>query len=1317
MLTKFEAKSSRVKGLAFHPTRPWILASLHCGSIHLYDYISSSLLDKFEEHEGPVRGVAFHPTQGLFLSGGDDYKIKLWDIKSKKVLYTFLGHLDYIRTVQFHHEFPWFLSASDDQTIRLWNYLNRSCLHILTGHNHYVMSASFHCREDLIVSASLDQTIRVWDISGLRKKMVRGSNPSQFDNPHGNNDLLNNNMVSKFNQELFGSNEINVKYVLEGHERGVNWASFHPTLPLIVSGADDRQVKLWRTNESKAWEMDTMRGHTNNVSCVLFHPRHELIISNSEDKTIRVWDTTKRIGVQTFRRENDRFWILAAHPEQNLLAAGHDTGLTVFKLERERPAYDLGFFTTSSNTSSSSFSSFSSFSSSTTTSACCFYIRDRYLRVYDFTSGKDLPLASLRRSSSTITPGIGGGPRSLLYNSLNKNEYNFLILSDIEGGSYELLTLSNIESLIHSSSSNASNANSTISINESQDIRRGSAISAVFISRDRFIILDKSKQIIVKNYQNEVIKKIMTNITGIEALFPANSNSKIILKTEERVILYDLTAKKVINELIIPRIKYIYWNQDNSLVALVSKHQIVLATKNFDHLCTINETIRIKGGAWDASSSSAQSNANFKSFFVYSTSNHIKYLLPNGDRGIIRSLDQPVYITKVTGKTLYCLDREGKMRQIELDLIEAFFKLALLNNNYNEVMRIIKQNSLCGQGIIQYLKEKGYPEVALFFVNEKKTRFDLAIACGNLQVALSVAFELNEEESWLTLGEESLRHGNFEVVEMCYQKTKQFEQLSFLYLLTGQVEKLKKMLKVAEMRQNNMAIFHTSLYLGDINERVKVLEACNQPGLAYLAAATHGLEDQAARLADVLTQLNLPVPAIDPNATLLMPPIPILPSENWPLLAVAPSYLSSSSTSATASTGKSSGKFNIDEDEEDDRREKKTNWDDEDDIFDDEDSIADKKKKKAPEPKKKSAWEDDDLDLSDEDGIQAEEGYSQSHPGSTSTLSLPASFPPISSTWVSESTHASDHFAAGAAESGIHLLNRQIGAINVKEMREEALSLFLGTHSFLPMSLFMPPLKQPLCKKIQSQGNAISIPLLSLNINNILDLLKQAYRAFSNAEFSECQNFLFLILRRIPLINTNNKTEGDDLKELLVICREYLLAIKIRQEMDLLSQEGERDEAEEERVNKRLIELAAYFTHCNLQPAHLLLALKSAMTISFKNKNYINAASFARRLLALPEANNNEKHAELLSRAKKALQKSEQNGRNLLQINYDERNPFKLDINSLQPIYKGSQSPLLCSYCGSATVTAEKGSLCTLCNIGSIGVETVGLVTFAPRRR
>lgn len=169
---------------------------------------------------------------------GDDYKIKVWNYKLHRCLFTLLGHLDYIRTVQFHHESPWIVSASDDQTIRIWNWQSRTCISVLTGHNHYVMCASFHPKEDLVVSASLDQTVRVWDIGALKKK---SASPAD--------DLLR---LSQMNTDLFGGVDAVVKYVLEGHDRGVNWAAFHPTLPLIVSGADDRQVKLWRMNGESA---------------------------------------------------------------------------------------------------------------------------------------------------------------------------------------------------------------------------------------------------------------------------------------------------------------------------------------------------------------------------------------------------------------------------------------------------------------------------------------------------------------------------------------------------------------------------------------------------------------------------------------------------------------------------------------------------------------------------------------------------------------------------------------------------------------------------------------------------------------------------------------------------------------------------------------------------------------------------------------------------------------------------------------------------------------------------------------------------------
>ena len=48
-----------------------------------------------------------------------------------------------------------------------------------------------------------------------------------------------------------------------------------------------------------------------------------------------------------------------------------------------------------------------------------------------------------------------------------------------------------------------------------------------------------------------------------------------------------------------------------------------------------------------------------------------------------------------------------------------------------------------------------------------------------------------------------------------------------------------------------------------------------------------------------------------------------------------------------------------------------------------------------------------------------------------------------------------------------------------------------------------------------------------------------------------------------------------------------------------------------------IFQMAAYFTHCNLQPIHMILTLRTALNLFFKLKNYKTAASFARRLLEL----------------------------------------------------------------------------------------------------
>ena len=64
-----------------------------------------------------------------------------------------------------------------------------------------------------------------------------------------------NGMGGRHPDRVFGQDDAVVKFVLEGHDRGVNWASFSPSLPFIVSGADDRLIKIWRMNDDRVWEV------------------------------------------------------------------------------------------------------------------------------------------------------------------------------------------------------------------------------------------------------------------------------------------------------------------------------------------------------------------------------------------------------------------------------------------------------------------------------------------------------------------------------------------------------------------------------------------------------------------------------------------------------------------------------------------------------------------------------------------------------------------------------------------------------------------------------------------------------------------------------------------------------------------------------------------------------------------------------------------------------------------------------------------------------------------------------------------------------
>jgi WD40 repeat protein len=78
--------------------------------------------------------------------------------------------------------------------------------------------------------------------------------------------------------------------VLEGHTHGVESVSFSSNDKHIVSGSEDKSVRVWDASTGEM--LKVLEGHTHGVSSVSFSSDDKRIVSGSWDKSVRVWDAS-----------------------------------------------------------------------------------------------------------------------------------------------------------------------------------------------------------------------------------------------------------------------------------------------------------------------------------------------------------------------------------------------------------------------------------------------------------------------------------------------------------------------------------------------------------------------------------------------------------------------------------------------------------------------------------------------------------------------------------------------------------------------------------------------------------------------------------------------------------------------------------------------------------------------------------------------------------------------------------------------------------------------------------------------------------------
>jgi len=485
--------------------------------------------------------------------------------------------------------------------------------------------------------------------------------------------------------------------------------------------------------------------------------------------------------------------------------------------------------------------------------------------------------------------------------------------------------------------------------------------------------------------------------------------------------------------------------------------------------------------------------------------------------------------------------------------------------------------------------------------------------------------------------------------------------------------------------------------------------------LAYISAETHGLEKDAEIIGEKLIgkenedenieekKALLPHPLN--NAALLTPPIPImkLHESNWPLLTISKGALfpRDDQTSKLGTTVEdieklaSGNAWGDNGDEEGGSRKAPAGegWADEEPVGDDvvKDEVAG------------GGWDDDHLE-----GLDSVDISSSSSSKKDTFWTPPSPGTNARQYWTRSSNLFADHVAAGSIETAMNLLNQQIGAVDFTPLKPFFLSLVMGSSVSLTGYPSSPSLLFPLYRNAQDLGNVrsrnVSLPLLPFSLAPLVDRLKSGYRCTTDGQFNEALSHFLYVTHALLFVVVDTKPEVNEAKELLGLCREYVTGLRMELYRKKLGN------TPEDAI--RQAELAAYFTHCNLQPPHLILSLRSAMNACHKIKNYLNASSFAKRLLELV----NNPNAEIVTRARQVIKFAEQNANNESKLQYDERNPFVVCGISFVPIYRGS--PLVrCPYCSSAFLPEHTHKVCPTCQIAEIGKEAPGIQLMAERDR
>ncbi|MBD2067173.1 NACHT domain-containing protein [Leptolyngbya sp. FACHB-671] len=294
----------------------------------------------FAETFGGVISVAFSPDGQQLATSDTSGEIHIWQIATGNQLLICSGHAHWTWALAFSPNGEFLASASDDYLVKLWEVETGECLKTFRGHMYSVNAIAFSPDGQQIATSSQDATIRIWDVNAPVNRLQVDTDKSLLGIVDECTHILTDHesrvwsiafspdgktLVSGSEDKtikLWNANTGECQQTLLGHTNWIKSVVFSPDGRSLASGSFDQTVKLWDTETGNC--LNTLQAHSSTVTSVSFSPDGQKLASSSYDQTIKLWNLKTGQCIRTLQGHSNRVWSVAFSPDGRLLASGGD---------------------------------------------------------------------------------------------------------------------------------------------------------------------------------------------------------------------------------------------------------------------------------------------------------------------------------------------------------------------------------------------------------------------------------------------------------------------------------------------------------------------------------------------------------------------------------------------------------------------------------------------------------------------------------------------------------------------------------------------------------------------------------------------------------------------------------------------------------------------------------------------------------------------------------------------------------------------------------------------------------------------------------